>query len=114
MGVGAIPDPDLEHEVEPRFSLAREVIIHLSDASSIVGCMINFSRNGFCVRLDRDLLTNAKIWLDVAGWPPVRAYIAWSHGNEAGARMDVSLAEDRYEAMILSADAINRAGEWSI
>jgi hypothetical protein len=108
------PDPDLEYEVEPRFSLERDVIIHLSNATGFVGCMINFSLNGFCVRLDRDLSLGEPISLDVAGWPPLRAHVAWSHDHKAGCRMDVPLAKDRYEAMILSAGAIDRAGEWSI
>lgn len=107
-------DPDLDHEVEPRYSLERDVILRLSDASSLAGCMINFSLNGFCVRLDRDLLPGERVALDIAGWPPLPAYVAWSHDNKAGCRMDVPLAKDRYEAMILSANAIDRAGEWSI
>jgi hypothetical protein len=106
--------PNLEYEVEPRFLLEWDVIIHRFDASRIVGCMINFSLTGFCVRLDRDLLPGESIWLDVAGWPRLLAHVAWSHDNKTGSRMDVPLAEDRYEAMILSAGAINRAGEWSI
>jgi hypothetical protein len=97
-----------------RLSLERDVIIHLPDASSIVGYMINFSLSGFCVRLDRDLLPGGRVSLDVAGWPPLCAHVAWSHDKKTGCRLAVSLANDRYEAMILSAGAIDRAGEWSI
>ena len=108
------PNYDPYCETEPRFLLETDVVIRRPDANFIAGCLVNFSRSGFCVRLDRDLVPGDEIWLDVTGWPPLRAHVAWSHDDKAGGRLDVPLSQDRYEAMILSADAVDRAGEWDI
>lgn len=106
---------DMGFEVEPRFSLARDVsICRVDSLTCFEACMVNFSRNGFCVRLEHDLRPGEAVLLEIAGWPQLRAHVVWSHDGKAGCQLTLPLAADRYEAMILSADAVDRAGEWNI
>lgn len=114
----AIPEPQSDFETDPRFSVERDVEIEVDTWSGIsdrlAATLVNFSRHGFCVRVLKDLIPGMRISLELTGWPSLAAQIAWSHDGYAGCRLKKPLDEDRYEAMILSADAINRAGEWDI
>lgn len=111
-------DPHSDFETDPRFPVEREVVIETGkwsgSSEKVAATLINFSRHGFWVRIASDLVPDAEVTLEIEGWPALAARVAWSHDGRAGCKLAKALDDDRYGAIILSADAINRAGEWHI
>jgi hypothetical protein len=110
------------YDVEPRYSVDLEVTILLRDlphgTPSTVGRidsrMVNFSRRGFCVTTSRDLVPGSRLALELRGWPAIDAHVAWSRNGRAGCQLDAPLEDSRFDAMLLSVEAIDRAGNWNL
>lgn len=110
------------YDVEPRFSVDLAVTVLLRDlpegAPDILrrldSRMINFSRHGFCVTTDRDLPLGSRLAVELRGWPAIDAHVAWSHDGRTGCQLDAALEDRRFDAMLLSVEAIDRAGDWNL
>jgi hypothetical protein len=113
-----VPEAGQDLEVDPRFAVRVEALLHVRDAAggeaALPVTLINFSRRGFCALVPYDLAVSEEVALELRGWPALPARVAWSHGFRAGCQLARPLDEPRYAAMIVSADAVDRAGEWNL
>ena len=110
------------YDVEPRFSVDLDVTIVLrgsphdapETATRIDSRMVNFSRRGFCVAAGRDLPPGSALAVELRGWPAIDAHVAWSRNGRTGCQLVVPLEDRRFDAMLLSVEAIDRAGDWNL
>ncbi len=122
MGQEAEIDTEFVYDVEARFAVDLEVTIlrrtlspgMLESAVSIPSRMINFSRSGFCLATVQDLPPGTALSLELRGWPPIDAHVAWSRNGRAGCQLVAPLDDQRFDAMLLSVDAIDRSGDWNL